>query len=281
MKRRRNLQRDQLRRYKKRYRKTNTKTKEKEKKEKKTKQKDLSRYQITAIDTKSNKIQQPQGAKEGILPEHPFRMYVVGSSGSGKSNFILNLLTKKDMYHNYFDEILVISPTAVNLDPSYKVLNLPEENYFPCDENVLDRIMTIQEENIEGKDGDKSNAPKILLILDDIVSYKSFCNSKMMLKFAVMSRHWGISMMILSQAYHRIPKSVRMQMTVVIYFKGSNKEIEVLAEDFGAPGLSAKAFRTIIANTTSKRYDFFFVDTNRPVDEGRFRKNLSDFISIT
>ena len=237
-----------LRRIRKRYRKEPFKFKRKKQQQPQTletipENKSSSSFDITKIDVKKEKIPQPKAAEEGILPEHPFRMYVVGASGSGKSNFILNLLTRENMYLDYFDSIIIISPTAAHLDPNYRVLNLPETNFFPPEERVLERVMEIQEKQVE--EGGKAESSKTLIVLDDIISYKQFCNSSILLKFAVMSRHWNISMIILSQAYHRIAKSIRLQMSCIIYFKGSNKELEVLTEDFGAPGTSKKEFMKI------------------------------------
>lgn len=233
-------------------------------------------FNIDEIKVKSNKIKQVKAASAGIIPEHPFRMYIIGASGSGKTNFMLNLLIKPIMYKGYFDTILVISPTARRLDASYQKLKLSEWNYFHPDEKVLEQIQAIQERHVEEKG--KSKSPKILLILDDIVSYNEFLRSKSLLRFAVMSRHWNVSMIMMSQAYHRIPKSIRLQMTCIVYFKGSNKEQEVLAEDFGAPGLSKKQFISKIDYATEKRFNFFFVDINRPLHDGRYRKNLTEQI---
>lgn len=233
-------------------------------------------FQIDEIKVKTNKIKQVASAKAGILPEHPFRMYIVGASGSGKTNFMLNLLIKPVMYRHYFDTVLVISPTARRLDASYQKLGLSEYNYYEPDEKVLERIQAIQEEAVESKG--KNKAPKVLLIMDDVVSYNEFLRSKTLLRFAVMSRHWNVSLIIMSQAYHRIPKSIRLQMTCVIYFKGSNKEQEVLAEDFGAPGLSKKQFIAKINYATEERFNFMFVDINRPLNMGRYRKNLTEQI---
>ncbi len=229
---------------------------------------------IVNMNIRENSIAQPACSKKGILPTHPFRMYIVGASGSGKTNFLLNLLSRECYYKDYFDSILVISPTALQLDETYKSLKLPDRNYYEPDTEVLQALMDIMEERIE-EAGGKHNAPKVLLILDDIVSYKKFCNSSLLLKFAVMSRHWNISMVILSQAYHRIPKSVRLQMSSIVYFKGSNRELDVLADDFGAPGYTHKQFKQKIADATNERYSFVFIDTNRPTGEGRYKRNLT------
>lgn len=244
--------------------------------EKDEEEEDINDFIIRPIKTANNKIKQPQGAKRGILPEHPFRWYIVGASGSGKSNFVVNMLSRSSMYKNYFHSILVISPTALYLDPTYAALNLPEDNYYPPEEEVLFAIMDTQQEKVN--EMGKKNAPRVLVLLDDFISYKKFTNSPILLKFAVMSRHWNISMMLLSQAYHRVPKSIRLQMSAVTYFKGSNKEQQVLSEDFGAPGMSHKAFIDKINYATAEPYNFFFVDLHRPIHKNRYRKNLEEVI---
>lgn len=221
----------------------------------------------------SKKNDQPQAVKDGILPAHPFRSYIVGASGSGKTNLLLNLLTRENMYKDFFDEIVVISPTALHMDPSYKALNISSKNFFPCKEGVLERLMQIQKASIE--DEGKGNEPKVLVIFDDFICFKKFAHSDILLQFAVMSRHWNFSLMLLSQAYHRVIKSIRLQMTNVMYFKGSNKEVEVLADDFGAPGMSKKEFIAKIKEATDEQFSFFFVDLNRSIKDGRYRKNLT------
>lgn len=238
-----------------------------------------SRYKIRKIHSKEDDIKQPQGVIDGILPRHPFRWFIVGASGSGKSNFVANLLSRKDMYKGYFDSVLIISPTALHLDPTYRALKLPERNFFPCEPEVLERIMELQADNVESHNT-KAEARKLLVVLDDFISYKDFTNSPILLKFAVMSRHWNISMMILSQAYHRVPKSIRLQMSAVTYFKGSNKEQKVMAEDFGAPGLSHKEFIRKIDEAVREPYNFFFIDLHRPQDS-RYRRNLEEVIIST
>jgi len=261
----------------KRYRRKRPRPRNKQEAPKEAKQTSKSSsYEITKVNVHEEKIPQCDAAEAGILPKHPFRMYVVGASGSGKSNFILNLLTRENMYKDYFDCILVISPTAVQLDPNYEVLNLPDEHYFQPEEEVLERIMEVQQKEVEDKG--KEECDKLLIVLDDIISYKDFVKSPILLKFAVMSRHWNISMMVLSQAYHRIPKPIRLQMSSVVFFKGSNKELEVLSEDFGAPGMSSFRFMNGITYATMEKYNFFFIDLHTSIEDGRYRKNLTEHL---
>jgi len=229
---------------------------------------------IKAIPTDKSKIPQCPAAAHGLIPKHPFRMMVCGASGSGKSNFILNLLSRECFYKGYFDHVFVLSPTASHLDDSYKVLELDEENFFMPEIKVLKRIREIQDAKIKKVGIEK--APKVCIILDDWIGFKKFANSSALIRFAIMSRHWSISLLVLTQAYHRVKKPIRLNMSCLIYFKGSNKEIETLTDDYCAAGYSKKAFIGKINYATQNQYEFLFIDLNIPICEGRYRKNLDE-----
>lgn len=229
-------------------------------------------FKIEEVKYQKKHIRQCRAAEAGVLPTHPFRMYLVGASGSGKTNLILNLLTRDAMYKGYFGpkRTIVISPTARNLDASYMALELPEKNYFPCSEEVLDRVFDLAK---DAKNKDKSEP--CLIILDDIISNKKFCNSKSLKKLMVMGRHYNLSCMVLSQAYHRIPKTLRLNFSCIIYFKGSNKEIDTIVDDFCPAGYTKKQFIKKINQATADKYSFLFIDLNRTIENGRYRKNLT------
>ena len=159
--------------------------------------------EIKEIKIGGEKIEQCKLAEMKVIPSHPFRTYIIGASGSGKTNLLLNLLTRDGYYKDYFDRVFVISPTALNLDKSYQELEKKTkyENgknlfYFDCDTEVLKSILDLQEEE------KKQN--KVLVIMDDVASYTKFCRSPELLKFSVMSRHYNCSCFLLSQAFHLI-----------------------------------------------------------------------------
>lgn len=235
-------------------------------------------YDITKIENKNtdDKVQQCKAAEIGVLPTHPFRWYIVGASGSGKSNLLMNILTKPQFYAGYFDSIEIMSPTALHLDPIYQAIDLPEDHFFGLDPDVL--AILLEQQKKEVKEKGKVAAPKVLLVLDDFISDQKFAHSKELLQFAVMSRHYNISMILLSQAYHRVAKSIRLNMNVISYFKGSNPESITLGEDFGAPGLTRQQFQNVIAYATDEPYSFFFINMKEPVNDGRYRKNFCEIL---
>lgn len=232
-------------------------------------------FKITEVEKKhTNKIKQAPFAQMGVIPIHPFRLYIVGASQSGKSNLMLFLLSKDNYYKKYFDKIFIISPTAKKLDKTYDILDDDYNNdnlmYFPCDKNVLETILEIQEEN-EKKD-------KVLCVFDDCISFQKFMRSDQLLQFAIMSRHYNISIFLLSQAYHSVPKPIRMNMSALVYFKGSNKEQEIIYEDYCPPRYNKKQFLEKINDATEKPYSFLYIDLHIPLHGKipRYRKNLDE-----
>lgn len=230
---------------------------------------------IKEIKINTKKIKQCPLAQAGILPKHCFRCYIVGASGSGKTNLMLNLLTRPGYYLNYFDRVFVISPTALSLDMSYKTLeketkykNGEDLLFLPCEQKALQSILDVQEE--------ENKKAKTLVILDDIVSYGSFVRSNELLQFAVMSRHYNISLFILSQAFHLIPKSIRLNMSSIVYFRGADIETETLCEQYTPGGFKKKQFKALVEQATEEPYSFLFIDLNTPMHGKipRYRKNL-------
>jgi hypothetical protein len=232
-------------------------------------------FKIGKVNRESTKIEQCKNSVLGVIPKHPFRMYIVGCSGSGKTNLTIWLLTKKDYYKQYFDKIFIISPTAGKLDKTYDVLK--DEDYtdgkdmlfLPVEIEALQIILDLQEQN------DKKD--KVLVIMDDCISFGKFMRSNELLQFAIMSRHFNISVMLLSQAYHAVPKSIRINMSCIIYFKGSNKENKIICEDTTPAGFNERGYMEKINEATENPYDFLFVDFNTPLHGKvpRYRKNLT------
>jgi hypothetical protein len=231
---------------------------------------------IKEIKLDKPEIKQCKLAEMGVLMSHPFRSYFIGASGSGKTNLLMNLLTRKGYYKDWFDRLFIISPTASSgLDPSYqKVIEDTKYEqdkdlfFFEPNEEVLFNILEVQKEE------EKKN--KTLVILDDVVSFKSFMNSKTLLQFFIMSRHYNISIFLLSQGWFCCPKTLRLNCSNIIYFKGSDVETETVATEFCPAGYSKKNFKKMIEHATEEAYSFLYVDLNTPMHgkTPRYRKNL-------
>ena len=72
------------------------------------------KYTIEPVKTSKDEIESPKLAEAGVIPKINSSIIIVGKSGSGKSVLLHNLLTQKQFYnkYEYFDKIILISPTA-------------------------------------------------------------------------------------------------------------------------------------------------------------------------
>jgi len=82
------------------------------------------------------------------LFSHPFRAVIVASSGGGKSSFLYSLISKPDMYKDFFDKILVWNGSPRYNDQFKKIKNCEVYNKFDEEEikTIVDEIRVIQKQ---------------------------------------------------------------------------------------------------------------------------------------
>jgi hypothetical protein len=238
-------------------------------------------YKIDSIPTDKSKTPLKKCMKDNVLPKFPFSFMISGRSGSGKTNVLLNLLTKEQFYKSYFHYTVVYSPTAGKYDDSYKVLNLPEENFkndfSPDDLNDLieSRKNLIDMKGIEWV----VKNSRVLIILDDVIANRDFLNSPEALKMFALLRHYQVAIIVLMQSYNKLPRALRINANATIVFPSTQSEIEVLLDEITPAGLTKKEFSKVIEHCTSGRYDFLYINNHADPDK-RIRKNLDEVVDI-
>ena len=241
----------------------------------------MPNYKIEAIDTEKSKIPQRKCAKDGVMPKFPFSMLLSGSSGSGKTCLMANILTNKDLYGKFFHCILVFSPTANLTDDTYKCLKLPKENFIEdMKPGMLDKIIQARKERIEEKGIEwVAKNERMLIIMDDIIANRDFLNSPQALKMFALLRHYQVAIIVLMQSYNKLPRALRINANAVAVFPASQSEVEVLLDEITPAGLKKKEFQRVIQYCTDGRYDFLYI--NNHADPGkRVRKNLDEIINL-
>ena len=237
---------------------------------------------IKPYKVKSNKIKINKAMEDNIIPSHPFRLLLTGASASGKSQVVLNLMKKKNFYKGYFDIIFLISATC-NKDDTQKLLNINPSN--TC-ENLdykaplfLEHIFKTQDSIIKENKGDISKAPKVLIILDDIISSKLFLNSPQYKQLLIAGRHSGISSITLSQKYNAIPRINRLNMSDIMLFPSSLSELDIISDEYCPPNTSKKDFLSLMQYATGEKYSFLYINMKSPVDS-RYRKKLDTVLNV-
>jgi len=242
----------------------------------------MSDYKIEAVSTEKSKIPQIKASNDQILPRFPFSMMISGRSGGGKTNLMINLLTKENMYKNFFHTILVFSPTAGEYDDTYKNLKIPKDNYIKdFNGDTLNTIIELRKKQIKSKGIEYiSKNSRMLIILDDIIANRSFLESPEALKMFALLRHYLVSVIVMIQSYNKLPRALRLNCNAVMCFPALSSEIETLKEEITPSGLTKKEFHKVIEYCTKGRYDFLYIN-NHADPEKRIRKNLDEIIDLS
>ena len=241
----------------------------------------MTDYKINVIQTDKSQIPLRSCQKTGMLAKFPSSTVFSGRSGSGKTNLLLNIMTRKQFLKDYFHYIFVFSPTAGVYDDTYKVLDLPEENYVEeFSSTTFEQIIEKRKELIEEK-GIKwvANNSRVCIILDDIIANREFLQGSTSLKLFSLLRHYLCSIFIMIQSYTKLPRALRLNCNSTYIFPSSQSEVEVLKDEVCPAGLTKRQFEQVIDYATSDPYNFLSINNHAPVKE-RFRRNLDEVIDL-
>ena len=128
------------------------------------------------LDSITNENNKEHNEKWPYIPDHPYRILIIGGSGSGKTNLLLNLINEQ----GGIDQIYLYAKDLS--EPKYKILiekcentgikHLNDSNAFIECSNRMDDVY----QNIDGCNRNRKR--KILIAFDDmitdIVSNKKF-----------------------------------------------------------------------------------------------------------
>ena len=205
----------------------------------------------------------------------PFRMLIIGLSGSGKTNTLLHLI-------NNLHPIDKIYLYAKNLtEPKYMFLINNRKNagikhfndstafieYSNDMNNVLDDINNYN----------KNREKKVLIASDDMnadIEYNK--NFKQIIKeLFYRARKINVSIVFITQSYFRALKDARLNSMHYILMKiGNKKELKSIAEEKSGH-LDCKDFLKMYNYCTKEPYSFMAIDA-RSTATMVFRKNFTE-----
>ena len=229
------------------------------------------------LDSITNENNKKHSEKWPYIPDHPYKILIIGGSGSGKTNTLLNLINEQ----NDIDKIYLYA-RDLN-EPKYKILikkredagikHLNDPNAFIECSITMDDVY----ENIH--DYNSSRKRKILIVFDDMIA-DIMTNKKfqaIIKELFIRCRKLNISLVFITQSYFSVPKDVRLNSTHYLVMKINNrKELQNIAINHSAD-IDYQDFVKIYRESTKNPYDFLTIDTTLPADDRlRFRKNLFD-----
>ena len=165
-----------------------------------------------------------------FIPDHPYRILIIGGSGSGKTNALLNLINEQD-------DIYKICLYANDLsEPKYEYLIKKRENAgikHLNDSNAFTECSNTMENVYENTDEYNPNRKrKNLIVFDDMIA-DIMTNKKfqaIIKELFIRCRKLNISLVFITQSYFSVPKDVRLNSAHYLIMKINNKtELENIA----------------------------------------------------
>ena len=202
--------------------------------------------------------------KHPLLPQHPFNMLIVGQTGCGKTNMLLNLILK----FSSFDRLYIFSkhlhqPKMVLLNDIFDKVKEKTDEDILFMSNTLDDLPPVDE-----MDSELQN----LIIFDDMICEP---NLTPVVDYFIRGRHSNCSSIFLSQIYTKIPRQIRLNTHYFCFFNTPNRlEINIINNDCNYE-LEKDDFKNRFKKAVSKKYDFFFIDTKTTNPALKYRKNFN------
>ena len=160
----------------------------------------------------TNENNKEHNEKWQYIPDHLYKIIIIGSSGSGKTNALLNLIHKQNdidkiyLYSKDLSETKYEYLIKKHEDAGIKHVNNP--NAFECS-NAMDGIY----ENINYYNPIRKR--KILIVFDDmiadIMANKEF--KAIIKELFIRCRKLNISLVFITQSYFSVPKGVTLNST--------------------------------------------------------------------
>ena len=175
------------------------------------------------FDDYANENKTEHNSKWPYIPDHPYRILIIGGSGSGKTNVLLNLIENqpdidkiylyaKDPYEAKY-QYLINKREGVGIDH----FNDPK-GFIEYSNDMQDVYKNIDEYNPGKKH-------KILIVFDDMIA-DMINNKKLNLivtELFIRGRKLNISLAFITQSNSKVPKHVRLNSTHFFIMKTTNK----------------------------------------------------------
>jgi ABC-type dipeptide/oligopeptide/nickel transport system ATPase component len=193
----------------------------------------------------------------------PFRMCIVAPSGSGKTNFLINLLHLFSQGNGTFSSINII--TRNKDEPLYKWIT-----------TISDQIIIKEGLQYTPKLDDYDKDKNHLLVWDDLVLSKDL---SMVENYYIRARKLNVSVIFISQSFFKIPKIIRNNCNYMIILKLSgNREVNVILSEFGL-GVSKDELLKIYEYCTAEKFSPLVIDMDEDKSL-RFRKGLIQIVNV-
>ena len=196
----------------------------------------------------------PHFKNHGISNKH---LLVCGPTGSGKSNFVTNLIVQ--MADTFRQIIICCKMTDEKI---YKMLK--DKLKDALDIMTLQQLPTLK--NLEKKG-------QILLVFDDFL-----CDNQQKLKDYIMyARKYNIVCVFLAQSYFATDKFIRQNVSYLVLLSMTDaRNTNLITTTLGLP-IEKNVVKAIISNATKHKLNVCIIDIGNSDLNKKFRRNFTDY----
>lgn len=194
----------------------------------------------------------------------PFRMCIVAPSGSGKTNFLINLINLFCQgTTGSFQTLQII--TRNKDEPLYKWIT------SKCDQIVIKEGVH-NTPPLDKFDKEQSH----LVVWDDLVLSKDLT---MVEQYYIRARKLNVSVIFISQSFFKIPKIIRNNCSYMVLLKLSgNREVNIILSEFGL-GITKEELLQLYEYATAEKFSPLIIDMEEDITK-RFRKGFLNILAV-
>jgi len=189
----------------------------------------------------------------------PFRALCVAPSGSGKSNFITNLISLFCKGKGTYDSIFIFCKSRD--EPLYQILGDKSKRLIEVHEN-LEKLPALR---------DLKPSEQTLIIFDDFITdIKKF---SIISEYFIRGRKRVCSLMFLRQSYYNTPKVIRQNINYCVILKlGGTRDANSILRECSI-GLTKDELLYVYHQATKQKFDVFKINLDKSSNE-RYRHNF-------
>lgn len=186
----------------------------------------------------------------------PFRIGIIGRTGGGKTNELLNLIRMFSNPKGTFKDLIIYCRNKSEPLYDYVLEKIPDAKFIEVsDESNILPIDSLEEQT--------------LVVFDDLLPLMTDkAVVKKVADYFIRGRKQGgvngVSMVFLSQNFFGIPKIVRQQLNYVILKKiNSNRDLSTILSEFPLGDIDIKQLKNIYASTSKGIESSLMIDLNK------------------
>lgn len=208
---------------------------------------------------------------EKIRIELPFRMIIVGNSGSGKTNFLMNLIHKMNCFTKIYlfakcldEDLYKMLRKKMN-----KMMSKRKDKSLYFESNTLDNFPSF--DNEEKNSFNKND--QSLVIIDDLMLDKNQTNPR---NAFIFGRKSNVSIVYICQNYFKLDPTIRKNSSILVLKKiGTKKDLDnILNEVSGNTSFSLDQLRQLYRYSQKSFETALLFDMNNPDPTLRVRINF-------